>query len=278
MKQNFIKTAMCDIVTVIICWTMIGCSTDVQSGYVGIKVYKMGNSKGVNQEVIGVGRYWLSWNEDLFLYPVFIQQYRFTAGKDNGDSEKDEAFYFQNKDGVKCSVDIAIQAHAIPEKAAVLFQKYRTSFHDIIKVNLRSAINSKIQGYASALSVEELYSPKKVEMIRKVEEDLRKDCEPLGITIVSVTLLSDIRFPPAVEEAINSKIKVTQEALEAQNSVVKAKANAEVKIAEARGESEAIRLKQSSITDALIRYEAVQKWNGILPTTMAGAVPFLRLP
>jgi len=279
--KKFSKFLMLIVSLIVIGSTMIGCSySNVEAGYVGIKVYKMGNAKGVNQEVVGVGRYWLTINEDLYQYPVFIQLYRFTQGKDNGDDVGDEAFYFSNKDGVQCNVDIAIQAQAVPEQAATLFQKYRSQFEDIVKKNLRSQINSKIQNYASALSVEELYSPKKIEMMKKVEEDLRKDCAPLGINIVSVTLLSNIRFPEAVENSITAKIKMTQQALESQNGVIKAKADAQIQIANARGIAESNRLLQVSLTPMLLQKMAIEKWDGALPTYMvSGATtPFITIP
>lgn len=256
-------------------WMLISCEK-VPAGHVGVKVYLLGGSKGVDNEVKDVGRYYIGMNEELYLYPTFLQQYSFTQGETD-DSPDDEAFYFQNKDGVKCNIDISVQARADKEKVAILFQRYRDDLRDVIHINLRKLIQNKIQTYASELSVEELYSSKKIEMIKKVEKDLQEECAQYGIIVESVSLLSDVRFPKEVEDAIVGKIQMTQEAMKAQNEVLKAKANADIKIAEARGEAEAIRLKQMAITDNLIRYEAVQKWDGQLPTTTGGVIPFINL-
>lgn len=276
-SQKLISSIIIGIMVVVFCiWMFVSCET-VPAGYVGVKVYLLGGSKGVDNEVKGVGRYYIGMNEELYLYPVFLQQYSFTKAEDDGDSPKDEAFYFQNKDGVKCNVDISVQARADSEKVTFLFQRYRTDLREVIHINLRKLIQNKIQTYASELSVEELYSSKKIDMMKKVEKDLQDECMQYGIIIESVSLLSDIRFPKEVEDAIVGKIQMTQEAMKAQNEVLKAKANADIKIAEARGEAEAIRLKQMAITDNLIRYEAVQKWNGQLPTTTGGIVPFINI-
>ena len=35
----------------------------VPAGNVGIKVNLLGGDKGVDSEVLGVGRYWIGWNE-----------------------------------------------------------------------------------------------------------------------------------------------------------------------------------------------------------------------
>lgn len=254
------------------------CGTMVPAGHVAVKVYLLGKSKGVDSEVLGVGRYWVGINEELYLYPVYVQQYRFTKSVGDGDSPDDEAFYFQNKDGVKCDVDIAIMAHADPEKVSTLFQKFRHDLETVMKVNLRTFILNKIQEYASALSIEELYSPKKVEMMKRVESDLRAEVSKYGIVVDSVSLLSDIRFPPEVEAAIVAKIKATQEAMQRENEVAKAKADAEIKVLNARAEAQAIQMKQMSISAIMVQYEAVQKWNGVLPVTMLGnTTPFINV-
>ena len=253
-----------------------GCQT-VPAGYVGVKVYLLGNNKGIDNEVVKMGRYWLGINEQMYLYPVFMKQYSFTQ-EANEDSPKDEAFYFQNKDGVKCNFDIAIQAQANPEKVSILFQKYRDDFKDILHTFVGNKIKDKIQKYYSALSIEELYSSKKVEVIRLIEIELKEELAVDGIDVKGIVLLSDIRFPKEVEDAIVSKIKATQEALQRENEVQKAKAEAEIKITQAKAEAESIRLKQMNMTKNLIEYEAVQKWDGKLPQYMLNnAVPFINI-
>lgn len=266
------------LLIIVVLFAIIGCSK-VPAGNVGIKVYLLGSKKGVDSEVLNVGRYWIGFNEELYLYPTFMQQYTFTQSKDDGDSPQDEAFYFQNKEGVKCSLDLAIQAYADKEKITVLFQKYREDLKEVIHSNLRNLIRDKIQFYASDMSIEDLYTSKKMEMIKKVEKDVQNEVRDCGIVIVSMSLLSDIRFPKEVEEAIVAKIKATQEALQRENEVQKAKADAQIKITNAEADAKSIALKQQSITQNLIQYEAVQKWNGQLPTYMMSnnSVPFVNL-
>lgn len=256
-----------------------GCSSceKVPAGHVGVKVYLLGKDKGVDSETLGVGRYYIGFQQELYLYPTFIQQYVFTKGND-GDSEGDEAFYFQNKDGVKCNFDMSIQAHANSEKVATLFQKYRDDMRDVLHNNLRNFLRDRIQAYGSEMSIEDLYSSKKVEMIKRVEADLRKEVEPYGITVDNVSLLSDIRFPEEVEQAIVAKIKSTQEALQRENELAKAEAEAKIQVTQAKAEAEALRMKQQTITPLMIQYEAVQKWDGKFPQVMgSNSVPFINM-
>lgn len=51
-----------------------GCSK-VPAGEVGVKVYLLGTDKGVDHEVLGPGRYWIGINQDLYLFPIFTQNY-----------------------------------------------------------------------------------------------------------------------------------------------------------------------------------------------------------
>jgi regulator of protease activity HflC (stomatin/prohibitin superfamily) len=270
------KTLLFFLLILLMSVSFLSC-TKVPAGHVGVKVYLLGSNKGVDNEVLGVGQYFIGINEELYLYPTYIQQYTFTQGND-GDSPNDEAFYFQNKEGVKCNFDLSIQAYANAEKVSILFQKYRDDLRDIMHVNLRNYIRDRVQLYASDMTIEELYSPKKVEMIRKIEKDLKTEFEQYGILIQNISLLSDIRFPKEVEDSIVAKIRATQEALQRENEIQKAKADAEIKIVNARAEAESIRVKQQSITQNLIQYEAVLKWDGKLPQyTGGGPLPFLNV-
>ena len=53
--------------------TTTGCLRKVPAGNVGIKVYLLGGEKGVDAEQKGPGRYWIGWNEDLYLFPTYKQ-------------------------------------------------------------------------------------------------------------------------------------------------------------------------------------------------------------
>lgn len=79
-----------------------GCDK-VPAGHVGIKVYLLGGAKGVESETLGVGRYWIGWNEDLFLFPTFAQNdvWKLTA-------DKDESLTFGTKEGLSVGADMAL--------------------------------------------------------------------------------------------------------------------------------------------------------------------------
>jgi regulator of protease activity HflC (stomatin/prohibitin superfamily) len=94
-------------------------------------------------------------------------------------------------------------------------------------------------------------------------------------------LRTNIVPPAEISESIVAKTRAIQEVQVAENRRQVAVAEAERKIAEARGDSaqaviqaagraEAIRREQLSLTSLYIEYIKIQKWSGQVPTTVAG--------
>lgn len=247
----------------------------VDPGFVGVKVKTLGQNKGVEPVVLGVGRYWMGILYDLYTYPTYVNIYPFTLEATEG-SESDEAFRFQSIEGITCNVDLAISAHADPEKANVLFQTYRKDMVPIIKENLRQDVSNFFVDYASKLRVDELYSTRKMDMLKYAKEQLTIKVAPTGIIIDDISFKSDIRFPQEVEAAIIAKIGAIQLATQKQNEIVQAEADAKKRVAQAEGEAQSIllvaqaqakanQLLSASVTSTLVNYELAKKWNGTSP-------------
>ncbi len=74
------KKILCSLMIMATC---VGCSK-VPAGNVGIKVYLLGKSKGVDTEELPVGRYWIGINEELYKFPTFTQNYVWTKNINEG--------------------------------------------------------------------------------------------------------------------------------------------------------------------------------------------------
>lgn len=252
---------------------LTACS-QVPAGHVGVKVYLLGGSKGVDHEVLPVGRYWIGWNEQLYVFPTFQQNYVWTQNEHEG-SEHDESITFQTKEGMNINMDIGISYSLDPNKISEIFQKYRRGVSEITEIFLRNSVRDAINEGGSKYAVEDVYGSKKSEFMKAVETSVRNEVGPIGIKIDHIYIVGAMRLPPNVLAALNGKIAATQQAQQTQNEVAMAKAQAEKAIAIAKGEAEANRVKVLSLSDALIRYEAIQKWNGVLPQITSGATPFV---
>jgi len=248
----------------------------VPSGHVGVKVYLLGGEKGVDMQVLGVGRYWIGFNEELYLFPTYQQNYTWTKDPIEGDSS-DESITFQDKDGTQINADFGVSYSIDPEKVAVLFQKYRKGVDEITDLYLRNIVRDAINKVSSTMNVSELYGEKKTEFITSVEKSVREQVIDVGIIVEKISLIGSMRLPQAIVDSLNAKIQATQIAIQTQNEVLTAKAQAEKAIAIAKGDAEANRIKLQSLTPELIRYEAIKKWDGKLPTVTSGAIPMINI-
>ena len=115
--------------------SMMGCSK-VPAGYVGVKVFLLGQAKGVDHEVLPVGRYWIGWNEELYLFPTFQQNYVWTKSPNEGRSD-DESFTFQTSEGLSVNTDVGISYHLDSVKIPQIFQKYRKGIDEITHIYIR---------------------------------------------------------------------------------------------------------------------------------------------
>jgi regulator of protease activity HflC (stomatin/prohibitin superfamily) len=122
-----------------------------------------------------------------------------------------------------------------------------------------------------------------------VKEDLNLTLEPMGFKFNMVSFVGALRADDNVRASINAVISAAQKAIEARNKVVEATAVADQKIEQARGDGESIMIvakKQAeanlvvakSITPELIQWQAMAKWNGVLPTVTGGAMPMIQIP
>lgn len=284
MKQKI--TLYGGLITIFIIFIM-GCSScsKVPAGNVGVKVYLLGGAKGVDHEVLGVGRYWIGVNKELYLFPTFQQNYVWTKDPKEG-SKNDESITFQTSEGLSCNADVGISYHLDPEKISIIFQKYRRGIEEITDVYMRNYVRDAFVSASSKYKVESVYGPGKDALLERVNLKVKEDLQNQGIIVDKIYLIGDIRLPQTVIDRLNAKIAATQKAEQVENELREAKAIAAKQIAVARGEAEANRLRKASITPAMIEYErmlnereAIKKWNGVLPTTIPPntTVPFLGL-
>ena len=244
------------------------CST-VSPGYVGVKVDRYGSSAGVEPEALGIGTYFVGPGQSIHEYPVSTQNYTWTKSTEEGNATNEE-FSFQDKSGLIVTGDVSIAYHVDPAKAPVLFQKYRMDMDTIIAGPLRNQVRSAIVNVASGMSVEEIYGPKKAELINNAQRQVQAYFQPFGLVVESMYWAGPIRIPQNILDQINQRTKNEQEALAAQANLATVEADAKSRIAKAQGEAEAQRLIAESIKSSpeLVRKMWIEKWDGHMPQTV----------
>ena len=265
--------------------SVAACST-VPAGHVGVKVFLLGGDKGVDSEELGVGRYWIGPNEQLYIFPTYMQNYVWTKDPAEG-SQNDESISFQTADGMTANADVGISYSIDPTKVTTIFQTYRRGVDEITDTFLRNMVRDALVKEASNKPIEYVYGAGKADLMASVQKDVADQVGPLGIKIDKIYWIGEIRLPVVVLESINNKNAATQMAQQRQNEVAQAKAEADKKIEDARGTAESIlrvadaqakanKLLAQSLTPEFVQYQAITKWDGILPKfTGSAAVPFI---
>ena len=274
-------------ILVLLAAPLTGCNcATIEAGHVGIKVDLYGDDKGVNGEEVGPGRYWIGWNERLYEFPTFQQNYVWTLNKAES-SPNDESFTFQTREGLSVNADIGISYSIKKDKVSDVFQKYRKGVDEITDTFLRAHVRDAFNTFASSMEVEGVYGAKKMELFNNVETKVRAEVEPIGIDIHKIYSIGEFRLPDSVTRALEAKIAVTQKAQQRENELREAEAQAKKVIATAEGKAKANLIEAESqakanlilsrsLTKELVEYERIKKWDGKLPTFQGNAQPFVQ--
>lgn len=90
----------------------------------------------------------------------------------------------------------------------------------------------------------------------------------------------NIDYADEFEKAVENKVVAIQRAEEAKNKTAQIKEEAQQKIISSKAEAESMRIRANALSQNknLVEYEAVQKWNGVLPQYMLGnSIPFINI-
>ena len=251
----------------------------IQAGYVGVRV-NLYADKGVDNEVVGTGRYFVGINEKLYAFPTFNQL-----------RSNDEPFSFQTSDAMDVFASVGVEYNIDPAKAAIVFETYRKGIEEITEVNLRQYISDALIKHASTMDINKLTQGGKTLLLEGVTKELRAKLDPVGIRIIKLSWTGDLTYPEQVKASINAKIEATQRALLRENEVAQSRAEAEklrvaaqgeadARLTRAKAEAEAIAIKAQALRDNpdVLKLNAIEKWDGKLPVYSAGGAPVPFLP
>ena len=188
-----------------------------------------------------------------------------------------EAF---SKDLQTINTVVAVNYHVGKENSQTLYKNVGMGFEEVL---ISPAVNEVLKAVTAKYTAVELVSSR-AEVSMLLDEGLNEKMNAYGIFINELNIINwdfseeYINAVEAKQVAEQNLIKTRTEQeqalvianTEAQKRVIAAEAEAnEIKVlAEANAESN--RILTESITDLLIRYQTVAKWDGKLPTVMSG--------
>ena len=253
MKNKIIAGLVCVIVTI----SMSSCMERIDAGYEGIKVNLYGSDKGVEDASLVTGVVWFNpWVTAVYEYPTFVQTIDY------------EPFTINAKDGSEFTVDPTISLKIIDGKSPIVFRKYRKNLDEVIKGTLYNYVKDAFRIQLNKFTTDDIVS-KRDSIETAIEHHLSQTLSDENFQLEQLT--SGLKYPQTIVESVNAKNKAIQQAMQVENEVKVAEAQAKKLIVAAEAEKKANELRQQSLTPAILEKMWIEKWDGKLP--VYGQVP-----
>jgi regulator of protease activity HflC (stomatin/prohibitin superfamily) len=236
-------------------------------------------------------------NQVMAKFPIGQNSMPMQRKSDVGAVKGDDSVECADSNGVILNVDSTTIWRVDADHVGELYLLHpktplRDKFNaDIESLVVRGNARSAIVDGCSQFLYHEIYGPKRVEVAKQIENDLRDKLRSNYI-LLDQFQLGEIYLRKEQSDAISAQATAQQNAVAATYTVQKAKADADAVIAKAEGDkqqaikaaeaqAESTRIKAEaeananiqvakSITPQLIDYQRNQRWDGKLPQTIFG--------
>lgn len=150
-------------------------------------------------------------------------------------------------------------------------------------------LQSRIQAIAIEKTKAALSSHKAMDIIADrasmspaVEQAIKEAIGEEYFVNVTAVVLTNIDFSDAFEAAVEEKMVAEQKQLKAEyenkTKIAQAEADAKAKVLSAEAEAKANELLEKSLTDMILREMYIEKWDGKLPSVVAGDEAAIMIP
>lgn len=179
-----------------------------------------------------------------------------------------------SKDLQDVTTQVAVNWSINPVDAEWVYQHLGNEQALVNKV-IDPTIANVVKAVTAKYNAEDLIA-KRDEIRSLIETQITSDVTPYKIQVQGVNI-TNFKFSSQYSEAIEKKQVAQQRAQQAEYDLQRIKVEAQQKIAEAQGQSESQKLLQATLTPEIIRLNAVQKWDGVLPKVVGGngVIPFI---
>ena len=172
---------------------------------------------------------------------------------------------------------ISVQALVYPDRTKIN-EFYQTYGLDFMEKLIKPVVVGSIKEVAGKFSAVDMVT-KRESLQTSLFTNIQTELEKRGITLTRLDI-TDLKLRDEFTQAVEAKVIAQQEAERAKNVTVRIEEEAKQKVIAAKAEAESIRIRANALSQnkALVEYEAVQKWNGVLPVYMLGnTMPMINL-
>lgn len=234
---------------------LFGFFTSVGANTVGIMYNPF--KGGIQDDVLGEGFRWKSPFDKVYKISTEVQEFQF------------EKISVQTNDSQYINTILQLQVRIDREKAFEYFKKYGGKNLDDIKTIISNTTQKQLEKITTQYNIMEVLGEKRDEIVNKTLKEIKTELLNDGILVERIVLV-DTDAGEKIEQAIQNEATAKKEAETAKYLKEKAELEGEAKVIEAQKEKEANELKQKTLTNEILTEKMIEKWNGILPTTMLG--------
>lgn len=227
---------------------ILNCFTIVEAGHTGVVVTLGKVKEGVLQEGIH------------FKIP-FIQQIVKIDNRIVKLEVETEAF---SKDLQTVETVLAINYRVDTSKSYSIYKNIGANYETVL---VTPAVNEVLKAITAKYTAEESVT-NRVLISDGLVSGLNNKLNEIGLYVTDVNIINfefSEAFITAIEEKQVAQQKLLKSETEKQTAIINAEANAETVRINAEAQAQANKILNESLSDRVIEYNKVQKWNGILP-------------
>lgn len=184
-----------------------------------------------------------------------------------------------SSDAQTMDIQMTVQYKIMSDKAIKIAEQYGSL--DALQNRIESVAIEKTKAVLSAHKAMNIIADR-ASMSPLVEEAIKGAIDEKFYVDIQTVAMTNIDFSDAFEKAVEDKMIAEQQQLKAnyenETKIAKAKADAEAKVVQAEAEAKANDLLEKSLTDNILRQMYIEKWDGKLPTTVAGDSTTMLIP
>lgn len=236
------------------------CFTVVPAGHIGVQV-TLGE---VNQQTLAEGAHFvnpISRIKEVEVRLVTTKLQNASAG---------------TKDLQQIHTDIVLNYRIDGSKAAHIYKEFGFDLQDRV---ILPALSESLKAITAHYTSEELVTKRDV-VSAQVKDEVAGKLSKYGVAVGDISLVN-FGFSAEYQKAIEAKVIATQSKLKAEQDLQRIEVEAKQEIAKAEGRAKAIQIETQAINSQgganYVQLKAIEKWDGNLPSTMAGTVPFINI-
>jgi regulator of protease activity HflC (stomatin/prohibitin superfamily) len=180
------------------------------------------------------------------------------------------------KDLQQIHTDIVMNYRIDGSKAAHIYKEFGFDLQDRV---ILPALSESLKAVTAHYTSEELITKRDV-VSGQVKEEVAGKLVKYGVEVGDISLVN-FGFSEEYQRAIESKVVATQSKLKAEQDLQRIEVEAKQEIAKAEGRAKAIQIETQAINSqggaSYVQLKAIERWDGKLPTTSGGAVPFINV-